>query len=216
MIEPNRKHKPLTHHELSVFCAQLSMLIKGGVAPFESVRILLSDTRDKEGQHILNDMMLVINTGEKLNVAMESTGVFPDYVIHMVQIGEESGRLDTVLDALSDFYEREDTLRDTIRSALRYPLVMIGIMFVIVFVVITRVLPVFAGVFEQLGTGMNAFSASLLRLGERMNRDSLIIIILLALLAAFGVYLSRAPDLAVRLYSHTRSTSLVDSPRSRP
>ena len=189
-IEARKPNKPLSHHELSVFCAQLSMLIKGGVAPYESVRILLSDTRDKEGQRILSDMMLVINTGEKLNVAMESTGVFPDYVIHMVQIGEESGRLDVVLDALAAFYDREDGLRETIRSALRYPLIMIGIMFLIVFVIITRVLPIFSQVFEQLGTGMNAFSESLLRLGERLNRDSIVIVVIVALVIAFALYLS--------------------------
>ena len=189
-IEARKPHKPLSHHELSVFCAQLSMLIKGGVAPYESVRILLSDTKDREGQQILNDMMLVINTGEKLHVAMESTGVFPDYVIHMVQIGEESGRLDVVLDALAAFYDREDGLRETIRSALRYPLIMIGIMFLIVFVIITRVLPIFSQVFEQLGTGMNAFSDSLLRLGERLNRDTIVIVIIVALLIAFALYLS--------------------------
>lgn len=180
--------RKLSNHEVAVFCSQLSMLIKGGVAPYEGVSILLSDTKDKEGQRILNDMMMVINTGEKLHTAMEETGVFPDYVIRMVTIGEESGTLDTVLDALTVFYEREDALRDTIRSALRYPLVMIGIMAVVIFVLITQVMPVFAQVFQQLGTGMNAFSESMLAIGTRLNRSSFVIVLVLAVLALIVVW----------------------------
>ncbi|MBR0163912.1 MAG: type II secretion system F family protein [Lachnospiraceae bacterium] len=189
----NRPLKKLNDHEVAVFCSQLSMLIKGGVAPFEAVSILLSDTKDKEGQRILNDMMMVINTGEKLHTAMEETQVFPDYCVHMVTIGEESGTLDTVLDALAAFYDREDALREMIRNALRYPLVMIGIMILVMFVLITRVMPVFAQVFAQLGTGMNAFSESLLELGTRLNRSSLLIVGVLCVFALLALFMIFAP-----------------------
>ncbi|MBQ6903231.1 MAG: type II secretion system F family protein [Lachnospiraceae bacterium] len=182
----------LSPRELSVFCAQMSMLIKSGNAPYESVNILLGDTRDQEGKAILTSMMEVLSRGEKLHTAMEAAGVFPDYVIHMITIGEEAGEPDTVLDALSAFYEREDSLKETVRSALSYPLIMIGIMFVVILVLVTQVLPIFAQVFAQLGTGMNAFSVSLLQLGTRMNRYSFVIVAILAVLVVAGIWLMRS------------------------
>ena len=189
MAEQTVKRKTLTPHELSVLSSQLSMLVKSGSSPYEAVSILMEDTKDPSGKQILQSMVAELEKGEKLHDAMKASGVFPDYVEHMVTIGEEAGELDTVLDALRLFYEREDGLRDTIRSALRYPLIMIATMFVVILVLITQVLPIFAEVFAQLGTGMNAFSESLLTLGVRMNRYSLAIMIVLAALVLLAVYL---------------------------
>ena len=189
MSEQTVKKKQLTPHELSVLSSQLSMLVKSGSSPYEAVSILLEDTKDRDGQQILRTMVAELEKGEKLHEAIRVSGVFPDYVEHMVTIGEEAGELDTVLDALRMFYEREDNLRGTIRSALRYPLIMIATMFVVILVLITQVLPIFAEVFAQLGTGMNAFSESLLNLGVRMNRYSLAIMIVLGVLVLASIYL---------------------------
>lgn len=194
MAEQTGKKKLLTPHELTVLCSQLSMLVKSGSSPYEAASILMEDTKDAGGRQILQSMVAELEKGEKLHEAMKASGVFPDYVVHMITLGEEAGELDTVLDALRLFYEREDNLRETIRSALRYPLIMIATMFVVILVLITHVLPIFAEVFAQLGTGMNAFSQSLLNIGVKMNRYSLAIMIVLALLVLLVIYLFRSPN----------------------
>ena len=191
--DSDTKLRPLSNHEIAVFCTQMSMLIKGGVSPYECVSILLSDTKDKEGQALLTRMMLTINTGERLYTAIEQTGAFPDYVVNMIRLGEESGQLDIVLDALSDFYTREDELRETIRSALTYPLIMISVMAVVIFVLLSRVMPIFADVFAQLGTSMNAFSESLVSLGQNINRYSLVIIVVFILLILLALFFKYVP-----------------------
>lgn len=192
MNTEKKNARALNPHELTVFCSQLSMLIKSGSSPYESIGIMLADTKDPGGRAILTEMNTHLEQGEKLHTALSATGTFPEYASHMITIGEEAGELDTVLDALSAFYEREDNLNESIRAALSYPLIMIGIMFVVILVLITQVLPIFSQVFAQLGTGMNAFSESLLRLGVTLNRYSLVLVAVLVLLALFFRYLFHA------------------------
>lgn len=189
-MENKKKNlRSLSNHEISIFCRQLSMLTKGGVSPYECINLLISDTKDSEGKFILSKIMDILNTGERLHTAMEYSGVFPDYVIKMITLGEESGRLDTVLDSLANFYEREDELNENIRSAFTYPLVMIAIMIVVVFVILSKVMPIFADVFSQLGTAMNAFSESLVALGRSINNYSVILIVIITALVCLAVYL---------------------------
>ena len=185
------KQKMLSNHEISVFCRQMSMLIKSGIAPAEGIDILLLDTTDKSGRIILEDIRRILQTGEKFHIAVRMSDVFPAYVVHMISIGEESGTLDNVLDALGDYYEREDNIRDSLRSAVSYPLVMIGMMFIVILILITKVLPIFSQVFAQLGTGMNAFSQTLLDLGTHLNEGSFILILILGALVLLFLFFTR-------------------------
>ena len=63
-----------------------------------------------------------------LTQALEDTHAYPDYMISMVRIGEQTGRLDDVMDSLAVYYEKEDSLAESIKSAVTYPLIMIVMM----------------------------------------------------------------------------------------
>ena len=116
------------------------------------------------------------------------SGVFPDYLIHMVTIGEESGTLDTVMESLAEYYEREEAIQSSIKSAVSYPLIMVFMMLVVVLVLITKVLPIFEQVFAQLGTNMSGFSQSLLNMGNALNKYSFVMIILIAIIVCLFVF----------------------------
>ncbi len=180
----------LSNEEISSFCKQLSLLIKAGISPSESINILLEDTHDKSAKELLEKISHVLMSGEKFHVALEMSGSFPDYLVHMVAIGEESGSLDTVMNSLADYYEREDAISSSIKSAISYPLIMVLMMLVVVVVLITKVLPIFDQVFAQLGTNMSGFSKSLLNVGNALNKYSFILVILLILIIGLFVFFS--------------------------
>ncbi|WP_026524109.1 type II secretion system F family protein [Butyrivibrio sp. MB2005] len=180
--------KKFSEYEISVFCRQMALLIKAGIAPAESIEIMLQDFKFEGDDSILKTILQILHSGEKFHIALQMSGAFPGYVIHMVTIGEESGDLDLVMDSLADYYEREDTIRQNIIGAISYPLIMIGMMLVVIIVLITRVLPVFGQVFAQLGTSMNSFSNSLLSIGVTLKNYSAVFIIVLALNAALCVF----------------------------
>lgn len=121
--------------------------------------------------------------------ALEETGAFPDYMIRMVRIGEQTGNLDAVMDGLAAYYTREENMVQDIKSAVTYPLLMLGMMLVIFLVMLVKVLPVFAQVYGQLGGQMTGVAAVLLHAGGWIRHYYGWIVLALLLLAGECVWL---------------------------
>ena len=84
-----------------------------------------------------------VSTGTSLTVAMQHQNVFPNMVLQMTQIGEESGALDTMLSKVADFYEREvDEAVDALSSLLE-PVIIVFLGVIIGALVISMYLPIF-------------------------------------------------------------------------
>ncbi|WP_034446473.1 type II secretion system F family protein [Butyrivibrio sp. AE2032] len=184
----------LTSNEISTFCRQMSLLLKAGIAPADGIELLSQDTKDASAQKLFESINQVLRSGEKFHVALEMSEAFPDYLIHMVSIGEESGNIDTVMESLADYYDREENIESSIKSAVSYPLIMVFMMLIVVMVLITKVLPIFNQVFAQLGTSLSGFAQSLLNLGNTLNKYSIVLIVILVLIAAAFIYFSSTPS----------------------
>ena len=201
--------KALSSQELASFCSQISSVLKAGISPSEGIAIMLEDTSAQEEQQILSAIQETLNTTGVFSLGLEDAKVFPEYMMNMVRLGEQAGRLDDVMEALALHYERESSLAAAIRSAVTYPCIMIGMMVLVVLVLITKVLPVFDQVFRQLGQNMSGFSKSLLLLGSSLNRYSAVFLAVLVLLAGLCLYFAKTESgrkTAAKLFSRLRLT----------
>ena len=93
---------PLTNAEMQAFCSQMSMILKSGISSTEGLSIMLDDARNTEEQKFLKTALDTLNMTGSLYEAMKATGACPDYFIYMIQIGEQTGTLDDVMNSLSD------------------------------------------------------------------------------------------------------------------
>jgi type IV pilus assembly protein PilC len=84
-----------------------------------------------------------VSTGMQLQAAMNSTGLFPNMVVQMVAIGEESGELDTMLGKVADFYESEVDDAVAALSSLLEPIIMAFLGVIVGGLVIAMYLPIF-------------------------------------------------------------------------
>jgi type IV pilus assembly protein PilC len=84
-----------------------------------------------------------VSTGVQLQAAMNSTGLFPNMVVQMVAIGEESGELDKMLSKVADFYETEVDDAVASLSSLLEPIIMVFLGVVVGGLVIAMYLPIF-------------------------------------------------------------------------
>lgn len=180
--------KPLSNAELASFCGQLAMILRSGISALEGLSIMREDIPAGDGRKLLDDMIGCMETGGSFHEAVEAVGCFPVYMRNMIQLGDQSGRLDDVMDALASYYRREDALARSVKSAVTYPLVMLGMMVAVMLVLIIKVLPVFNQVFQQLGAGLTGVSGAVLRMGEAMSRYSIVFVIVAAVLAAVCAY----------------------------
>ena len=99
--------KLLSNEEIASFCSQAAMLFQAGIPPVEGMAILQSDAQSPEGKAIFEEILTVCRQGESFHKALEATKVFPDYCLHMIALGEESGNLDVCMSSLADYYEKE-------------------------------------------------------------------------------------------------------------
>lgn len=186
--------KPLSNIELSSFCSQLALILQSGTSSIEGITIMLEDAVSEEEQSILRAILKQLQETGNLADSLESTHLFSPYMIQMIRIGEETGTLDEVMNALSLHYDREDSIAKTIKNAVTYPMIMIGMMVVVILVLIIKVMPIFNQVFIQLGTEMSGFSKALMNLGNTINHYAIFFIVLLLILIAICFLGSRTKN----------------------
>ncbi len=139
--------RPYTPEELSMFCSQVALVLKSGMFLPDGVTAMAQEGSDPVLARIRED----VEKDGKLGKALENTKMFPDYMVRMVLMGEEAGKLEQVMAALAKYYEREHAVRSQIKSAVFYPMVLVALMVVVIGVLLIKVLPVFADVLADLG-----------------------------------------------------------------
>ncbi len=125
------------------FARTFSTMFKAGVPMVEAMTSVAGATGNIVFSEATLDMRDEVSTGTQLNKAMLDTELFPNMVVQMVAIGEESGSLDSMLAKVADFFEREvDEAVDNM-TALMEPLIMAFLGIVIGTLVIAMYLPIF-------------------------------------------------------------------------
>ena len=146
-----QQKKQLDFMKLSLFCKELGMFFKGGVPLYDSFLIMEENTSASWEKELYHEIALSLEEGNSLTEALSGCGQFPSYMLRMIRVGEDSGKLEEVLDALFLYYQRQEQMRNSIKSAVFYPCVMVFATLLILTVLLLSVLPVFSQVFEQVG-----------------------------------------------------------------
>ena len=183
-MSANKTKKLLNNQELSMFCDQMAMIINAGISAMEGISIMLEDATTDEGREILQVILDKCNEGDTFHHSVEASGVFPKYALDMIEIGEQSGKLEEVMRALAFHYNREENVARGIKSAVTYPMLIVGMMLIVILVLVIKVLPIFNDVFKQLGTEMTGFSKGMLNFGNAVSKYALIIVIIAAVIVA--------------------------------
>ena len=125
------------------FARTFATMFKAGVPLVESMVSVAGATGNIVFSEVTLEMRDEVSTGTQLNVAMRNSELFPNMVIQMVAIGEESGSLDTMLEKVADFFEQEvDDAVDNM-TTLMEPMIMVFLGVVIGTLVIAMYLPIF-------------------------------------------------------------------------
>ncbi len=125
------------------FARTLSTMFAAGVPLVEALQSVAGATGNIVYENAVLRMKDEVSTGQRLQRAMETTGLFPNMVVQMIAVGEESGSLDTMSSKVADFYEAEvDNAVDAMSSLLE-PLIMAILGVLVGGLVIAMYLPIF-------------------------------------------------------------------------
>ena len=125
------------------FARTLSTTFAAGVPLVDALNSVAGATGNSVFVNAVYKVRDDVSTGQQLNFSMRSTGVFPNMVVQMVAIGEESGALDTMLDKSATYYEEQvDNAVDNL-TALMEPMIMSVLGVLIGGLIIAMYLPIF-------------------------------------------------------------------------
>src|SRR4029078_10710047 len=124
------------------------------MAMLPSLYTLEEQTEDEKISQAIVSLRNDVEAGSSVADSMERTpGVFDPLYRSMVRAGEGSGRLEQALEMVAIQLEKLDALRRQIRAALMYPALVFTFAVIVMTAVVAFIVPVFAGIFDQLPSG---------------------------------------------------------------
>ncbi len=141
--------------ELAIFTRQFSVMIDAGLPLVQCLEILAGQQENKVFQKVLTGTRSQVEGGATLSAAMRSSPkVFDALYVNMVEAGETGGILDTILQRLSSYIEKNVKLQRAVKSALVYPVGVISVAAGVITLLLWKVVPIFATLFAGLGVDL--------------------------------------------------------------
>ena len=189
-LDFNRKFK---NEDLYILFRELSLLINSGIN-IESAFEILSTEFSKDKGKILSQVRDNLRSGISLSESMEKTRAFPNLVINMVFVGENTSSLGKIFNSLSNYYIKKRETNSKIIEALAYPIILlITSIFVINFLII-NVIPNFSEIFASNDNLLPLPTRVLINFSNFIYKNYIFIILaILLVIAIISIYHRKNP-----------------------
>lgn len=141
--------------DLAVFTRQFSVMIDAGLPLVQCLEILAGQQENKTFESVLTTTRASVEGGSTLSAAMrQHDKVFDALYVNLVEAGEAGGILDTILQRLANYIEKNVKLKRAVKSALVYPVAVLGVAAGVITLLLWKVVPIFATLFLGLGVAL--------------------------------------------------------------
>ncbi len=182
----------LSLKQLNIFCRELGVMLEAGVPMIDVLTTMHRRCKEPKLKKCYMKLMEQIETGSSLADAMRKMeGTFPKILIAMVEVGEQSGSLDTVVTDMSDFYGKEHATRSKMQTMMIYPVMLLVVTFFVVIIVFTFVLPKFFDMF--VGNDLPWITKAMIAFSNFLINDWEFILLGAAALIIFFIVFSKTP-----------------------
>ncbi len=138
--------------DIVIFTRQFSTMINAGLPLVQALDILAKQSENKALSAVVRDVVFDVESGNTVADAMRKhPKAFSDLYTNMVAAGEAGGILDTILNRLAVFMEKNDALVRKVKGAMIYPTVIMCVAGLCVVILLWKVIPVFAAMFSSVG-----------------------------------------------------------------
>jgi type IV pilus assembly protein PilC len=174
--------------ELAVFTRQFSVMIAAGLPLVQCLEILASQQENKLFQKVLTGTRSAVEGGSNLSAAMKQyPKVFDPLYSNMVEAGETGGILDTILQRLSTYIEKNVKLKAAVKSAMIYPIGVLSIAGGVITLLLWKVVPIFATLFAGLGVDLPLPTKIVIAASNFVGSIFGLLIVVGAVAAVFGI-----------------------------
>jgi len=144
--------KKVNNEDLALRCSSLSMLLDSGVSISEALKLCKSQQSKIKLIESLESIRVGVLQGESLYNSMNNfKSIYPEFLMKMVYLGEESGTLQTILKELSDYYEKQNEIGKKITTSLTYPIIVLIVSILSISFLMIKIVPQFLKTLTDLG-----------------------------------------------------------------
>lgn len=169
----------ITSKDLSTMCKQLASMLMSGINISEAFTLLTSETKNKKLKSSLVVIKNEIHKGKEISYSMGNfKKIYPDFMINMIRIGEQSGNLDIVLNKLSEYYTVQNKFWIKIKKAMTYPTILFTVTNIVLALMAIKVIPIFNDLFISLSIELPALTKFFMATSYLIKNNICMIIIL--------------------------------------
>ncbi len=163
--------RKLKTKDLVVITRQLSSLLSAGITIIRALDMLYQQIDSKNAKTIVGEVYESIQGGRTLSEAFkEQQGLIPNIMISMVAAGEESGRLDEVMDRLAEHFTKAAKLKNKLSSAMVYPKILAFVTFAVSWGLLTFLVPKITGTIADLGGELPGLTKAIIAVSDSITK----------------------------------------------
>jgi len=131
-------------YQIAIFARTLSTLLAGGIPLVPSLETAGGSMESKLIAHSVAQATERVREGRALSRSLEDTGIFPDVAVGMIEVGESTGALRSMLNSVADFFEEDVQTELAKAMSLIEPAILIFMGVVVGFVLLSLYMPIFS------------------------------------------------------------------------
>ncbi len=175
LLSRGKKIKPM---DIALFTRQMATMMGSGVPLLQSFDIIGEGFDNPNMRKLVEEIKLEVASGNSLaNSLRKKPLYFDDLYCNLVDAGEQSGALETLLDRVATYKEKTESLKAKIKKAMTYPIAVVLVAIVVSAILLIKVVPQFQSVFSSFGAELPAFTRMVISLSELMQEWWFVILI---------------------------------------
>ncbi|AEA82927.1 type II secretion system F family protein [Stutzerimonas stutzeri] len=162
-----KKIKPM---DIALFTRQMATMMKAGVPLLQSFDIIGEGFDNPNMRKLVDDLKQEVAAGNSFATALrKKPQYFDDLYCNLVDSGEQSGALETLLDRVATYKEKTEALKAKIKKAMNYPIAVLMVAIIVSAILLIKVVPQFQEVFANFGAELPAFTLMVIGLSEALQ-----------------------------------------------
>lgn len=169
-----KKIKPM---DIALFTRQLATMMSAGVPLLQAFDIIGEGFDNPNMRKMVDDIKQDVAAGNSLaNSLRKQPQYFDDLYCNLVDAGEQSGALETLLDRVATYKEKTEALKKKIKKAMTYPAAVVVVAVIVSAILLIKVVPQFQSVFEGFGAQLPAFTLMVIAISEVLQEWWLLVL----------------------------------------
>lgn len=177
--------KKISTLDITVFTRQLATMMKAGVPLVQGFEIVAEGLENPSMREVVLGIKGEVEGGNTFAGALRKYPLYFDNLFcSLVESGEQSGALETMLDRVAIYKEKSELLKQKIKKAMKYPMTVIVVAIIVTIILMVKVVPVFKDLFSSFGADLPAFTQMVVNMSNWMQQYWFVMIIVIGAIVA--------------------------------